>query len=72
MYKILAKFKGVGSRLFRIPVTQTSFSCHGNLTVVTNNPPLKGAGVEGGGGEGVVLQLLIASLRLEKLHVIDL
>ena len=73
MYKIFAKFKGVGSRLFRIPVTQTSFSCHGNLTVVTNNPPLKGAGVERGGGEGgVVLQLLIASLLLEKLHVIDL
>ena len=51
MHKIFAKFKGVGSRLFRIPVTQTSFSCHGNLTVVTNNPPLKGVGVEGGGGE---------------------
>ena len=46
---MFAKFKGVGSRLFRIPVTQTSFSCHGNLTVMTNNPPLKGAGVEGGG-----------------------
>lgn len=52
------------------PVTEI-----GNLTVVTNNPPLKGARVEGGGGEGgrgVVLQLLIASLLLEKLHVIDL
>ena len=53
------------------PVTEI-----GNLTVVTNNPPLKGARVEGGGGgeggRGVVLQLLIASLLLEKLHVIDL
>lgn len=70
MYKILA-LKELGHAYFEF-LSQTSFSCHGNLTVVTNNPPLKGAGVEGGGGEGVVLQLLIASLLLEKLHVIDL